>query len=146
MRFATKVKSLFKMDESEASEEYKEATFKDAAIHDQAKAELHVSDDLANEVDSDGEPIPEMLKLDSQTSEENNFEESEETKGGGGASAATEGESSSNVKGSATVAFLGRNAVVRDYRKSEQADAFDETESPPQTHEHAVENTDETVE
>ena len=78
MRFATKVKNLFKKDEGEAEEEYEEAAFKDAAIHDQAKAELHVSDeDLANEVDSDGEPIPEMLKLDSQTSEENNFEESE---------------------------------------------------------------------
>ena len=49
MRFATKVKGLFnKKEESSKSgefEEYKEAKFRTASIHDQAKAELHVSDD-----------------------------------------------------------------------------------------------------
>ena len=60
-----------------------------------------------------------MLKLDSEPNEEN-FEDNEETN--------DEEVKDSNVKGSATVAFLGRNAVVRDYRKSEQADAFDESE------------------
>ena len=59
-----------------------------------------------------------MLKLDSEPNE-GNFEDNEETN--------NEEEKDSNLKGSATVAFLGRNAVVRDYRDSEKADAFDES-------------------
>ena len=60
-----------------------------------------------------------MLKLDSEPNEEN-YEDNEQSN--------DEEIKDSNVKGSATVAFLGRNAVVRDYRSSEQADAFDESE------------------
>ena len=77
-----------------------ESKFKSSDTHDKNKKMLK------DDVDSDGEPIPDMLKLEGHT--DNSFEEDDDYPHGAAAA-----EAGSNIHGSRKVVFFGRNGGTK---------------------------------
>ena len=73
LRFATKVKGIFKAKETPKEEETKVAKFKSSKRHDRQKKKLMGRE--STDEDDDDEPIPEMLKLEGHSEDDDDDDE-----------------------------------------------------------------------